>query len=106
MSYKIPLPNFANPPGAYDQRYMQDLTRALNGLVFQLSNPGPARHSQLTLTNLPTSPTGLEPGSVYLEGGVLRSVGNTVNGGGLTLVSPDGTVYVLSVDNAGNLVVT
>lgn len=79
MSLKTPFPTLPAPPAEYDQRQQQDLIRSLEQMMRLLRNPGAARHTELTLTT---------PGS------------------GITLYSPNGTLYVLTVDDAGNLVIT
>lgn len=71
MDQKSTLPVFARPPGEYERRYFDDLVRSLNQLVFLLRIPGEGRNTTLTLTNLPTSSYGLEPGALF-------RVGNTV----------------------------
>lgn len=60
------------PPPAYDQRYMSTLVSSLEQFILNTNNPGDLRATTLTLTNLPTSATGLAPGSVWNDAGTLK----------------------------------
>jgi hypothetical protein len=51
---------------------MQDLLRALEVFIGQQRNPGQLRGSTITLTSLPTSPTGLETGALYNDAGTVK----------------------------------
>lgn len=75
MSRNLAQPIFGVPPREYDPRYMADLVRAFAVFQQQTQNPGEGRHTGMVLTNLPTSPTGLESGTVYVDGsGFLKVV--------------------------------
>jgi hypothetical protein len=50
MTRQIPIPYFPTPPGEYSQRYLAEVTRAFSSYAQQLSNPGPVRSTDLTLT--------------------------------------------------------
>jgi hypothetical protein len=71
---KSSLPFFPVPPQDYDQRYFSELIRAFSVYVAQQNNPGEGRNTTLVLTNLPTSASGLEVGSVYNDSGTLKVV--------------------------------
>jgi hypothetical protein len=71
---KSSLPFFPVPPQVYDQRYFSELIRAFSVYVAQQNNPGEGRNTTLVLTNLPTSASGLEVGSVYNDSGTLKVV--------------------------------
>lgn len=75
MDRRLIPPRFTEPPREYDQRYMDDLIRAMNDLVVQLRTPGLGRNTTTTFTNLAESQTGLEPGTVWNENGVARIAG-------------------------------
>ena len=65
-SRDVPPPRLPEPPEDlpfHVQRYLQDLTRALEVFIQQTNNPGVMRGSELTLTNLPTSASVLETGA-------------------------------------------
>ena len=49
-----------------------DLVRAVQTFIEQERNPGPIRASTITLTDLPTSATGLETGALYNDGGTIK----------------------------------
>ena len=62
---RVPSPVLALPPIEYDVQYMNNLVRLLNYFIQQQDNPGNMRGTQLALTQLPTSATGLAPGDVW-----------------------------------------
>jgi hypothetical protein len=53
---------------------MADLLRALEIFISQERTPGEMRGTKLTLTNLPTSATGLETGALYNDSGTVKVV--------------------------------
>jgi hypothetical protein len=53
---------------------MQDLIRALELFIQQERNPGEMRGTKITLTNLPTSATGLETGALFNDSGTVKVV--------------------------------
>lgn len=68
------LPVFPRSPNIVTKGYMDDIVRSLNQLMLILKNPGAGRNTTLVLTDLPISPLGLETGSLYREGSVIRIV--------------------------------
>jgi hypothetical protein len=95
MSRSLIRPQFPVAPEAYSQRYMSEVVRQFSLLIQQLQNPGDARHTVITLTNLPTDDVGLEQGSVYNHNGFLKISEldtSSVRGSGLTVTI--GTVTV------------
>ena len=72
MDYGGIFPAFSRPPEAYDQRYFQDLTRALDALVVAIRNPGEGRQTTIVLTNLQSDEYGLEAGTIFQAAGALR----------------------------------
>ena len=64
----VPPPNLPAPPEEYSQRYMADLIRALEAFIDQERNPGEQRGTKMTLTDLPTSDSGLEVGALFRDG--------------------------------------
>lgn len=73
-SNQIPPPRLPDAPFDYSQTYMQDLIRALEVFIEQERNPGELRGSKITLTDLPTSATGLETGALYNDAGTVKIV--------------------------------
>ena len=71
-SNQVAPPRLPEPPIEYTQGYMADLVRSLQVFVEQERNPGEMRGTKLTLTDLPTSATGLEAGSLYNDGGTVK----------------------------------
>tara|TARA_R100001440_G_scaffold21600_2_gene35535 strand:+ start:322 stop:549 length:228 start_codon:yes stop_codon:yes gene_type:complete len=72
MSRELVPPQFPLPPEEYDRQYFDEMVRSLTQLVVQLQNPGELRGTKITLTQLPTSPAGLEPGALYNDSGTVK----------------------------------
>ena len=72
MSRQLVPPTFALPPDEYDAQYFNELVRSLSQLVTQLQNPGELRGTKITLTDLPTSDTGLEVGALFNDNGTIK----------------------------------
>mgnify|MGYP003117671010 FL=1 len=72
MSRQLVPPTFALPPDEYDPQYFNDMVRSLSQLVTQLQNPGELRGTKITLTDLPTSDTGLEVGALFNDNGTIK----------------------------------
>ena len=70
----LPPPRLPEPPETIDRRYMEDLIRTLQLFITQERNPGEMRGTKLTLTDLPTSATGLETGALYNDSGTVKVV--------------------------------
>ena len=73
-SNQIAPPSLPEAPDEYSTAYMQDLLRALEIFIAQERNPGELRGTKITLTNLPTSATGLETGALYNDSGTVKVV--------------------------------
>ena len=71
-SNQVAPPRLPEPPTEYTQQYMADLVRSLEVFIEQERNPGEMRGNKLTLTDLPTSATGLETGTLYNDGGTVK----------------------------------
>ena len=56
----------------YTQQYRADVLRALEIFIQQERNPGELRGTKITLTDLPTSATGLETGALYNDAGTVK----------------------------------
>ena len=74
MSRDLVPPQFSLAPEEYDQTYFDDMVRSLTQLVVQLQNPGELRGTKITLTDLPTSASGLESGALYNDSGTVKIV--------------------------------
>lgn len=74
MSRNLPLPYLALPPAEYDQRYFSDLVQTIAVYMQQERNPGEGRFTRVTLTDLPTSSTGLETGALWNDSGTVKVV--------------------------------
>ncbi len=73
-SNQVAPPRLPEPPLDYTREYMADLVRSLQTFIEQERNPGEMRGTKLTLTDLPTSATGLETGSLYNDSGTVKVV--------------------------------
>ena len=62
--------------------FMTDLVRAIETYIEQERNPGEARATKIVLTEMPTSDTALEPGTLY-------RIGNDVKISLLDMAVPD-----------------
>jgi hypothetical protein len=74
MSRELVPPRFPLAPEEYDRQYFDEMVRSLTQLVIQLQNPGELRGTKITLTDLPTSATGLESGALYNDSGTVKVV--------------------------------
>ena len=72
MSRALVPPQFSLAPEEYDRAYFDDMVRSLTQLVIQLQNPGELRGTKITLTDLPTSASGLESGALYNDSGTVK----------------------------------
>lgn len=95
-SVQLPPPRLPNAPEEYEQSFMADLIRSLELFISQETNPGEMRGTKLTLTDLPSSDSGLEAGSLY-------RIGNNVKISLLDVAVPDSLSATLSV---GSVTVT
>ena len=67
-------PRLPEPPLDYTREYMADLVRSIQVFIEQERNPGEMRGTKITLTDLPTSATGLETGALYNDSGTIKVV--------------------------------
>jgi peptidoglycan hydrolase-like protein with peptidoglycan-binding domain len=98
MDYRIVFPTFPRPPSDYDQRYFQDIARALDALVVAVRTAGEGRQTTIVLTDLKTNDVGLESGTMFQVDGVLRvSMPNLPYVAGNFATGRVGTVSVTTV---------
>ncbi|MAK55629.1 MAG: hypothetical protein CML17_07280 [Pusillimonas sp.] len=71
---QIPPPRLPEAPQQYDVAYMADLLRALETFIAQERTPGEMRATKITLTDLPTSSSGLEVGALFNDSGTVKIV--------------------------------
>ncbi len=67
-------PRLPTAPSEYNVSFMTDLVRALESFISQERNPGEMRGTKITLTDLPTSASGLETGALYNDSGTVKIV--------------------------------
>ena len=95
MSRRLVLPEFPNAPEAYNAGYMSEVVRSFSVFLRQFNNPGDARHTELTLTNLPQNDYNLEVGALFQQDGNLKIViANKPHPAGLAGTGAVGSVTV------------
>lgn len=72
MSRNLARPYFPIPPAEYSAAYMSEIIRAFSVYIEQQANPGEGRFTQVTITDLPTSATGLESGTLWNDSGTVK----------------------------------
>ena len=65
-------PRLPEAPAEYSVQYMSDLIRTLEVFIQQERTAGELRATKITLTDLPTSATGLESGALYNDSGTVK----------------------------------
>ena len=70
----VPPPRLPEPPEQIDRQYVEDLVRSLEIFISQERNPGELRATKITLTDLPTSSSGLEVGALFKDSGTIKIV--------------------------------
>ena len=78
MSRRLSRPFFPVPPQDYDRSYFTEVIRAFSVFLQQVQNPGDARHTEMTLTNLQTHDQGLEVGALFNVDGFVKITRNNV----------------------------
>lgn len=69
---RLVRPYFPIPPKEYDQAYFSEVIRAFSVFLQQVQNPGDARHTELTLTDLKTNDQGLVEGALFQVNGFVK----------------------------------
>jgi len=106
MDRRTPLPTFGGAPAEYSQEYANDIARALNQLVSLVKNPGEGRQSSMVLTNLNTSGSNTENGTLYNENGFVRTSGTGNFGNGQLLIgNGDGSTNIANLTAGTNIVI-
>lgn len=72
MARNLARPFFPVPPAQYDQNYMAEIIRSFSVYIEQQGNPGYGRFTNVTITDLPTSATGLESGALWNDSGTVK----------------------------------
>jgi len=70
----VPPPRLPEPPEEITRQYVEDLVRSLEIFISQERNPGELRATKITLTDLPTSSSGLEVGALFNDSGTIKIV--------------------------------
>ena len=70
----IQPPRLPEPPEQITRQYVEDLVRSLEIFIAQERNPGELRATKITLTDLPTSSSGLETGALFNDSGTIKIV--------------------------------
>jgi hypothetical protein len=97
MSRNLVRPFFADPPGQYSQTYFSELVRSFATYLVNTQNPGLSRATNITLTNLPTTDFGLEPGTLFQQDGFVKvTLINAPHVGGVGATAGVGSVTVVT----------
>ena len=92
---RLVLPQFPTAPMDYDPKYMAEVVRSFSVFLELFNNPGDARHTELTLTNLQQNDYNLETGALFQQDGVLKIViANKPHPAGLSGTGTVGSVTV------------
>ena len=92
---RLVLPQFPTAPMAYDPKYMAEVVRSFSVFLELFNNPGDARHTELTLTNLQQDDYNLETGALFQHDGNLKIViANKPHPAGLSGTGTVGSVTV------------
>lgn len=65
-------PFFPRAPSQYEQAHQAEIQRAFELFIRQVQNPGDARHTTLTITNLQQGDNGLSPGELFESNGFVK----------------------------------
>ena len=71
---KFAAPALPLPPNEYDAQYFNQLIRTLNIYFKQVGSTTPVVFDSITLTNLPTSASGLPAGAIWNDANTLKIV--------------------------------
>lgn len=97
MSRNLPLPFFPSAPDEYNPQFMREVVRAMSIYMQNMQNPGEGRNTRLTITNLPDTDQGLEPGALFEQGGFVKvSKANAPHVVGLSAAGNVGAVTVVA----------
>lgn len=95
MSRRLARPFFPVPPQDYDRSYFNEVIRAFSVFLQQVQNPGDARHTELTLTNLQVHDQGLEVSALFNFNGFVKiTQANTPHPASLSASASVGSVSV------------
>lgn len=101
-SRNLARPIFPLPPEEYSREYMDRLVQSFAVYLEQYQNPGEGRTTKTVMTAVPTTPVGLEDGTVYVDSTILRIGAAGVPG---TFVIPNLEVTGL-LESSGTLDIT
>ena len=95
MSRRLARPFFPVPPQDYDRSYFNEVIRAFSVFLQQVQNPGDARHTELTLTDLQVHDQGLEVSALFNFNGFVKiTQANTPHPASLSASGSVGSVSV------------
>jgi hypothetical protein len=96
-SRNLVRPFFPDPPSQYSQTYFSELVRSFATYLINMQNPGLGRATNITLTNLPTTDSGLEAGTLFQQNGFVKiALINAPHVGGVSATAGVGSVTVVT----------
>lgn len=104
MSRNLTQPFFPTAPAEYDQAYLDEIVRSFSVFLNQVSNPGEGRNTFTVFTNVPTTATGNEPGTVYNDNTTLRLASATAANNTVGVPLPSFAVANLPAVETGTLI--
>jgi len=97
MSRNLVRPYFPVAPSYYNPQYFSEVVRSFSVFLEQVQNPGDARNTTLTLTELQTDDYNIENGAVFQQDGFLKiSLLNAPHPRGVLGTGSVGTVTVIT----------
>ena len=104
MSRNLNSPFFPIPPDEYSRDYMSSIVQSFSTFINQVNNPGEGRNTFAVFTNVPTTATGTEPGTVYNDNTTLRLASATAANNTVGVPLPSFAVAALPAVETGTLI--
>ena len=104
MSRNLNAPFFPVPPDQYSRAYMSSLVQSFSTFINQVGNPGEGRNTFTVFTNVPTTATGNESGTVYNDNTILRLASATAASNTVGVPLPSYAVATLPAVETGTLI--
>jgi hypothetical protein len=104
MTRRTPAPFFPIPPREYSQAYFQRVIQDFATYITRMDNPGEGRATTTVLTDVPTSTSNVEVGTVYEQATNLRIKSGTASENTSGLPVPQFTNATLPAVEEGTII--
>jgi len=104
MTRRTPAPFFPIPPREYSQAYFQRVIQDFATYITRMDNPGEGRATTTVLTDVPTSTSNVEVGTVYEQATNLRIKSGTASENTSGLPVPQFTSATLPAVEEGTII--